>query len=116
MGEQRRCETCGVPLDADQRYCLTCGARATERSPLLGVLLSRIGRAPTSDGEDAASSVEARGHAQAPLPRPRGLFAGLQTARLPAPWVSALLVALFVGFGAWLGDAGAGAGGARLAA
>jgi hypothetical protein len=121
MGEQRRCETCGVPLGADQRYCLTCGARAGERSPLLGVLLSRIGRAPATAGDgDGASAADARpdadGHMQTPVPRPRGLFAGLQTVRLPGPWVSALLVALFVGFGALLGDAGAGAGGTRLAA
>ncbi|HEX4437421.1 MAG TPA: alkaline phosphatase family protein [Solirubrobacteraceae bacterium] len=116
MGEQRRCETCGVPLDADQRYCLTCGSRATDRSPLLGVLLSRIGRSSALDDDDRSQAAGAEPAPEPPAPRSRGLFAGLQTARLPGPWVSALLVALFVGFGALLGDAGAGAGGARLAA
>jgi hypothetical protein len=120
MGEQRRCETCGVPLDTDQRYCLTCGSRATERSALLGVLLSRIGRSSAPTGDPPPSSdagpPAADGHTQPAVLSPRGLLAGLQTVRLPGPWVSALLVALFVGFGALLGDAGAGAGGARLAA
>jgi phosphatidylinositol-3-phosphatase len=118
MGEQRRCETCGVPLDADQRYCLTCGSRATERSPLLGVLLSRIGRSASAaaDRPPAPGAADPVPAPQAPAASPRGLWAGLQTVRLPGPWVSALLVALFVGFGALLGDTGAGAGGTRLAA
>jgi hypothetical protein len=107
MGAQRRCGTCESVLDADQRYCLACGDRVGERSPQLSELAGRVG-ASTREGD----APDARAAEQRPVERARG---GLPL-RLPGPWVSALLVLLFVGFGALLGDAGAGAGRDRLAA
>ena len=89
MAEQRRCAQCASPLDGDQRYCLTCGARAGERSPQLSELLARI-----PDAAAGASGAEA---AAAPAEEER--------LRLPGPRISALLVAVFVGFGALIGSA-----------
>jgi hypothetical protein len=38
-GDGEPCGSCGAPLAADQRYCLTCGARrATARLPFLEIL------------------------------------------------------------------------------
>ena len=88
MSAGRRCEACGSPLAADQRYCLLCGARAGGRSPQLDALLERI-RAPERPAPSEAPPAEA--------PARRAL-------RLPGPWVSAALVLAFVGFGALLGD------------
>lgn len=102
-----RCEACGSPLAADQRYCLACGTRAGGRSAQLDALLGRIRErrlpGPAGDGVGAGAA-EPRRAAPRTLPR------------LPGPWVSAALVALFVGFGALLGDTGAGASGAGTAA
>jgi hypothetical protein len=108
MGAQRRCGTCESVLDADQRYCLACGARVGEQGPQLRELIGRIRGSDRGEvsGRDAPAT-ERR-----PIPRARG---GLPL-RLPGPWISALLVLLFVGFGALLGDAGAGARSGRLAA
>jgi phosphatidylinositol-3-phosphatase len=108
MGAQRRCGTCESVLDADQRYCLACGARAGERSPQLRELIGRVGGGRSEEAGPDVAATE-RG-AVAPV------AGGWLALRLPGPWVSALLVLLFVGFGALLGDAGAGAGPGRLAA
>jgi phosphatidylinositol-3-phosphatase len=105
MTDLRRCETCGGPLDAGQRYCLTCGTRVGERSPHLRALLARIG------GEQSPRALPA-----AEVPVVTAAASGNQPLRLPGPWVSLLLVGLFLGFGALLGDAGAGAGTGRLSA
>ncbi len=107
MDRARQCEACGSPLAGDQRYCLVCGTRAGGRSALLQELLGRI-RAQGSEPASAPAPAEV-GAPPAQQPA-RGL------PRLPGPWVSALLVLAFVGFGALLGDAGAGAGGGRLSA
>lgn len=91
------CRECGAALAADQRYCLVCGARNGERDEQLTKLLAGIGERPSEP-------------APAPAPAPAEPAPGepLSTSpgwRLPGPLVSALLVALFVGFGALLGSA-----------
>ena len=78
MASERRCEQCGSPLDGDQRYCLTCGARAGERSPRLTALLDRVAAPPP-----AAASAEPEQDAAA----------AAQPLRLPGPRISAVLVA-----------------------
>ena len=93
MSAGRRCEACGSPLASDQRYCLMCGARAVGRSPQLEAMLARV------RGSQAAAPSDAPSAPPASAPVRRGL-------RLPGPWVSALLVLAFVGFGALLGDVG----------
>ncbi len=111
MKRARQCEACGSPLAGDQHYCLVCGTRAGARSALFEDLLARIrANHGERDGAEAGSDAGAATES-APAPAAaRGL------PRLPGPWVSALLVLAFVGFGALLGDAGAGAGPGRLAA
>jgi hypothetical protein len=94
--EQRRCAQCGSPLDGDQQYCLTCGARAGERSPRLNALLGNVATAPP-----AAASAE-------PAPAAAAASAPSEPLRLPGPTISAVLVAVFVGFGALIGNADAG--------
>ncbi|HXD55034.1 MAG TPA: alkaline phosphatase family protein [Solirubrobacteraceae bacterium] len=93
MAAARTCEACGSPLAADQRYCLVCGTRAGGRSAQLDALIARVrdpgGDLPAPEG---------------PLPPPP--VTQPRRPRLPGPWVSALLVLAFVGFGALLGDAG----------
>ena len=91
MSVGRRCEACGSPLASDQRYCLLCGTRAVGRSPQLETLLARV-RSPQTPVPTEAPPIPSPG-----VPSRRGL-------RLPGPWVSALLVLAFVGFGALLGD------------
>jgi hypothetical protein len=91
VGERRRCDQCGSPLDGDQRYCLNCGARAGDQSLQLRELLHRV----PGSGEQASPG------AQAGVPA-EGVQEGL---RLPGPRISALLVAVFVGFGALIGSA-----------
>jgi hypothetical protein len=82
----RRCADCGAPLRPDQRYCLSCGARTAPRSALLERL---HGRTLDGDGDAAAGA---------------GRAAPGSGLRLPSPWVSALLVAAFLGFGVLLGN------------
>ncbi len=96
MAGERRCAQCGSPLDGDQRYCLTCGARAGERSPRLNALLAGI--ATPAAGAAVAPAAENAG-AQSPRREPL---------RLPGPRISAVLVAVFVVFGALIGNAVAG--------
>ncbi len=91
------CVECGCELARDQRYCLACGARVGERSPQLEGLLRRAGNwlpaDAVSDGTVAPSAL-------APVVRPTG--SGLM---LLSPKFSALLVAVFLGFGVLLGGA-----------
>jgi hypothetical protein len=96
MAGERRCATCGSPLDGDQRYCLTCGERAGERSPQLRELLRRVG----AGGKAPA--------AEAQVPAPEADPEEGPPLELPGPRISAVLVAVFVGFGALIGDAVAG--------
>jgi phosphatidylinositol-3-phosphatase len=105
MSSPRRCHECGSALADDQRYCLTCGARAGERSPHLSKLLETV-------GADAAAERAPIARQEPPGPPPAS--AGFSSLRLPSPLVSALLVAVFVGFGALLG--GASSSHARLSA
>ncbi len=93
MDRDRRCAECGSPLDADQRYCLTCGVRAGERSPRLSALLARIPGSAATPAETAPETADA---------------VGREPLRLPGPRISGLLVAVFVVFGALIGNAGAG--------
>jgi hypothetical protein len=95
MADERRCATCGSPLDGDQRYCLTCGERDGERSPQLRELLRRA-RAAGGGSRAAATSPPAAAAESS---------SGLE---LPGPRISAVLVAAFVGFGALIGNAVAG--------
>jgi hypothetical protein len=92
VADERRCEQCGSPLDGDQRYCLTCGARAGDRSPGLRELLARIPEGGASEAETPVAEAPA-----AP--------GGEERPGLPGPRISALLVAVFVGFGALIGSA-----------
>lgn len=92
MSVERRCETCGSALADGQRYCLTCGERTGGRSTLLGELLRK-------QSKDAKPSPD-RGPAEPPARPPT---AGRIPLRLPSPWISALLVAVFVGFGVLMG-------------
>ena len=90
------CHDCGSPLQRDQRYCLACGERVGPRSPELVQLLRNLrdGYAADSEGPRAAELVPPAAAASAA--RASGLT-------LPAPRVSALLVLVFLGFGALLG-------------
>ena len=97
MGVERSelCEDCGSPLAGGQRYCLLCGARAGGPSPLLVELQKRV---------------KTRGGEERERPRPErpavAAASGRRAApglRLPSPRISALLVLVFVGFGALLG-------------
>ncbi|MGO9489068.1 MAG: alkaline phosphatase family protein [Solirubrobacteraceae bacterium] len=98
MSAPRRCESCDAPLADDQRYCLACGARAGAPDAQLTELLGRVSDASKQAPEAAAQTPTAPPPAAEPI------------LRLPSPLISALLVATFVGFGALLGNAGAGAG------
>jgi phosphatidylinositol-3-phosphatase len=96
------CEHCGSALAEDQRYCLACGARVGERSPQLEGVLRQVAR--SGDRNDAAASKAALSAApfvtaSGPV---RAAPAGL---RLPSRPISALLVLVFLGFGALIGDA-----------
>jgi hypothetical protein len=89
---------CGCALADDQRYCLVCGARVGARSPQLEELLRHAGgrsAAPTATVA-AASLSTADPLSQASRPPASGL-------RLLSPKLSALLVAVFLGFGILLG-------------
>ncbi|MHB8240552.1 MAG: alkaline phosphatase family protein [Solirubrobacteraceae bacterium] len=98
------CEECGSPIAEDQRYCLVCGARAGARSALLEQLQQRILGGATPGATSAASPL-----AGAASPRTGGL-------RLPSPMISALLFAVFLGFGVLMGAAGGSRVGDTLAA
>jgi len=108
MDPGRRCGACGSQLDQHQRYCLTCGERAGERSPQLRALLARI--ATRTPARAAAGSAGAAAAADGAASKPRPV-----APRLPGPRISALLVAVFVAFGALIGDAVAGDGGTQPA-
>ena len=83
-----RCASCGSPLDGDQRYCLTCGARAGERSPQLRELHRARSRRGRRRGTRRRRRV-----AEAPAaPRRRGR--ARPGAALRGPRISALLVAV----------------------
>ncbi len=96
------CRECGAPLAEDQRYCLVCGARAGAQSELLKVLQRRI----------AADEPPAVSPADPPIAG-RGTSGGVL---LPSPMISALLFAVFLGFGVLMGSAGGSRVGDTLAA
>src|SRR4051794_241176 len=79
------CGECGAPLDADQRYCLQCGARAG--APRVDPL------AALGFGSETAPTVEPEGHTPAP-PRPT-----------PSRRLTAALAAATLGLGALAGAA-----------
>ncbi|HEY1833947.1 MAG TPA: alkaline phosphatase family protein [Solirubrobacteraceae bacterium] len=88
------CAACGSPADADQRYCLRCGDRLGSRSAALEQLIARIPERAPNTPETAIQAVEDE---PSKLPPPFSL-------RLPGKPVSALLVALFLGFGLLIGN------------
>ena len=90
------CGECGSPLRADQRYCLSCGARVAQQSPLLDPLLRGV-TAPSATHAAPPAPVSS-----SPAVRARALGSGLT---LPTPRVSALLVLVFLGFGVLMGSA-----------
>jgi hypothetical protein len=100
----RTCDSCGAGLDADQRYCLNCGSRAGSRSPQVAELKRRAVVGPAT----AAPTTPQEGEEPSPAVIGRG-------PRLPTPRISALLVLVFLGFGALLGSA-AGSSRGRLSA
>ncbi|HEX3510931.1 MAG TPA: alkaline phosphatase family protein [Solirubrobacteraceae bacterium] len=95
---ERRCAECGSRLAADQRYCLTCGARAGERAAAVRRLM-------------AAARDSWRTAPPALAPTPRSPAAPSRWSRripgLPSPAISGALVAAFLGFGVLLGAAAA---------
>jgi phosphatidylinositol-3-phosphatase len=98
----RQCADCGSPLADDQRYCLRCGARAGPRSPQLEQLVQNARARAHPGGARSRDPAPAPASAPAATTKPGRLaLAGL---RLPSPWVSALLVAAFVGFGVLIGN------------
>jgi phosphatidylinositol-3-phosphatase len=110
MAPERRCGACGSQLDQDQRYCLTCGGRAGERSPQLSALLAKVAaREPPGPAAGAAPG------SAAAVPGPAAAKPRTVAPPLPGPRISALLVAVFVAFGALIGDAVAGDGTAQPA-
>jgi phosphatidylinositol-3-phosphatase len=98
------CPDCGSPLARDQRYCLSCGGRIGSRSPQLVGLLERIRdpEADLSERSQAGAPPGAIGTAGDPDGETTAASSGLT---LPSAKVSAVLVALFLGFGVILGSA-----------
>ncbi len=92
------CVSCGAPLDADQRYCLSCGTRAGAPSRQL---LELKRRAVDSSGGSAAPPAEPP-EVLTDVPSDSG---GGTALRVPTPRISALLVLVFLGFGTLLGSA-----------
>ncbi|HYV17257.1 MAG TPA: hypothetical protein VE972_14685 [Conexibacter sp.] len=85
------CRRCSGPLAADQRYCLSCGARvATPRVDYLDVLAGGVGAAPAAAG---------RRH-------PRRSFAH-QLERVGGPMGAAAVVLVALGVGFLLGQGSA---------
>lgn len=105
------CQECGSPLAHDQRYCLSCGARAGARSPQLEPLLRRVHGAqasprPSSSATDAPASSGVPPSSGVPAPALTPAPAGTDPRlRLPPPRVSLLLVLVFLGFGVLMGKA-----------
>jgi len=89
------CRDCGSLVEANQRYCLACGARLGSRSPQFLALLSRY-QDPQA-GHAAPVPPVGAPSTNPPEPPANGLA-------LPAPRISALLVLVFLGFGVLLGD------------
>lgn len=88
-----RCPACGSPVDGDQRYCLRCGDRLGERSTALRQLLERVASRPP-DAPVPAPAIEREPEKTPPL----------WALRMPGKPVSALLVAVFLGFGLLIGN------------
>jgi phosphatidylinositol-3-phosphatase len=89
-----RCEECGSPLAGDQRYCLTCGARAGARSPELVSLLDQV-RERVGLSDSLTQPVA--------LPPPGATHVRSGGLRVPSLRISVLLVLVFLGFGVLLG-------------
>jgi phosphatidylinositol-3-phosphatase len=97
----KRCEECGLPLAADQRYCLECGARAGSAGPQLHALMRRASSGVGGEGAQAQASSEEP--ASGSVPALDGALSPSPGLRLPSPRVSALLVLVFLGFGVLMG-------------
>jgi len=110
-GRSGACPSCGTPLERAQRYCVQCGARVAPRSSLLLVLLRHRAslRAPAASaaaGAAPAAGPLAAGAASRRVRAAPGAWfeRALGGLTLPAPWISALLVLTFLGFGVLVGD------------
>jgi hypothetical protein len=93
------CGECGGPLAADQRYCLTCGARTGTRSAALEGLMRNAADGWRGPERAPAAVPSPAAEAQAVQRRP----AAAALPRLLSPKYSAALVAGFLGFGVLLG-------------
>ncbi len=82
-------------MAGDQRYCLACGARVGPPGPQLRELMRRAAGRPVAPEPHATPALATA----TALARPIDL-------RLPTPKVAALLLLVFLGFGAVLGAAG----------
>jgi phosphatidylinositol-3-phosphatase len=95
------CAECAGALAGEQRYCLACGARIGSPSTRQQELMRRAGGGSRVTAAAAAGAPAAAATVLASPPEGSGM-------RLPSPQISALLVAVFLGFGIVLGGAAAG--------
>ena len=96
---ERRCASCFAPLDADQRYCLECGARAVERGGGLAGLMRGA-----AEGWPARGTVTGAGAGAAPAgAEPLTAAGDSSQPRMPSRKLAAGAVAGFLGFGVLIG-------------
>ncbi len=87
------CSSCGTPLNQDQRYCLSCGARRDGMQPSFIRILGEPGGAQAPPGASATSGASQAGAAQA-----GAQGAGSSKSPIPAlATIGCLLLALGVG-------------------
>jgi hypothetical protein len=101
----KRCAECGSPLAGDQHYCLECGARVGSAGAQLHALLRRTssGAGAGAGGGGAQAEASSRESVIGSVPALDGALSSSSGLRLPSPWVSALLVLVFLGFGVLMG-------------
>jgi len=103
------CSECGSALAADQRYCLSCGARNGPRAAALERILSGLDRGRLPGTVTRIANAAGSLPSAAPPPRaPRGLL-------LPTRLTAAALTLAMLGFGTLAGDAASNPAGALAA-
>jgi phosphatidylinositol-3-phosphatase len=109
MSATGACPDCGSPLVSGQRYCVSCGTRLGARDPQLTALLARVRESAARTSLDAHPAAAAGATADRTPPangsRKGGQWLSLPPLSLPPRWVSALLIAAFLGFGVVVGGA-----------